>query len=172
MIDIVIRRDIGGTEVTFATAQVDPGDVNSMADSLTAAADRQYAKMLLRETLVDFLAAQKSLDMHAETVREYQRQRALERAQAIAAFMASYPETKRSPYVPSRAQREQMRGFDADTEAKLKEYDDAKTRLRAALPDLENKIARLRKRIDGADMIDLLEDERQGMLAPVAVAAE
>lgn len=172
-VEIVFRRDLGGTEVTFAMSGVAIADVATAAAALAQATDREWAKTILRDTIVDWLAAKKSLDTHDATVREYRVGRARDRAAMLAAFQESYPAGKRVPFAPSKAQREQLAAHDRETEQKLAEFAAAKDRLQAALPDLDGKIARLKQRIAGADMIEMLEEDRRAMMPPLpANAAE
>lgn len=173
-IGIQLMAELGGVQMVLSgDVEASEAGINEAADRLAKALDRQRAKLILKETLVDYLAASKALELLPDQERDMLKARALDRVRIHEGMQAQHAMGgRRAEFKPSAQQRQILDNFDRETEAKRAEMARNRDTAKDSLPQLEAKILRLRERIAGADVIDSLEDEKRALDAPLAEAAD
>jgi hypothetical protein len=169
-----LQADVGGiTMEVQAVAFPDQRSINDAVDEAARALDRQKAKQMLREAMADYIGTVKGLAMFPQAVQNAMLDRAKGRAQIVSAMSVTHIAAgKRQDWSPNKVQSGQLSAYDQETEQKRDKFAKDEADARERLPLLMAQIERLRKRIDGADVIDELEAEIRELKPDLAEAAD
>lgn len=174
--ELTIQAEIGGKTVAFVEliGSCDEEKLNERVDMYRRVIERQVNRQRLKETLIDLVAARKTLTELPDRLKDALTAITIDRAAFWAGKeLAHARANKRGDYAKSIADEREGAKFTDQMAAKETEFEKLREQLTRSIPELEAQVTRLARAVEGEDQLEQLRaDLAKYSEGPLAIAAE